>query len=278
MKFEGFICPLCNNKLKFTGSSLTCSKNHSFDLAKEGYTYLLPVQKKHTHDPGDSREMVASRARFLEDGNYKIFADALADICVDIYKKQGKLLHILDMGCGEGYYNRVLAERLSKEGIPFELLGIDIAKPAVKRAAKLAPMGCSYAVASCFTCPVKEKWADIIINVFAPFANDEILRILKKGGHLIYAVPGAKHLFGLKKVLYDEPYENKVQDISYPGLKNGEIREVTGFIHVEGERVQDLFCMTPYYWKTPKEGSEKLALLNELDTPIQFRFLTFTKK
>ena len=278
MKFDGFICPICSNKLKLVKNSLVCFKNHSYDLAKEGYTYLLPVQKKHTKDPGDSSQMVLSRARFLEDGNYKIFADALADMCVALAKKEGKTLHILDMGCGEGYYNRVISERLEKEKLPFELLGIDIAKPAVKRAAKLSSDSCSYAVASCFTCPVKDKWADVVINIFAPFANDEILRILKKGGSLIYAVPGAKHLFGLKKVLYDEPYENKVQDISYPGLKNGEVREVTGSIHVEGERVQDLFCMTPYYWKTPKEGSEKLALLNELDTPIQFRFLTFTKK
>ena len=36
-------CPVCGGPLLLTGRSLRCPKAHSFDLAKEGYAYLLPM-------------------------------------------------------------------------------------------------------------------------------------------------------------------------------------------------------------------------------------------
>ena len=277
MNNKGFICPLCGSALIKKDNAMHCIKGHSFDIAKEGYTYLLPPQKKRTKDPGDSKEMVNSRAEFLEAGFYDIFADALAEICLNAAKKSKKTLHILDMGCGEGYYSRAISKKLSDLGINFELIGIDIAKTAVRRAAKLAPNNCTYSVASCFSCPIKSEWADIVINIFAPLAHEETSRILKKGGLFIYAVPGPMHLFGLKKVLYETPYENPIQKTDYDGFDFLGAIETEGNIHVTGSYVQDLFCMTPYYWKTPREGSERLALCQKLDTPIQFRFLQYIK-
>ena len=35
--------------------------------------------------------------------------------------------------------------------------------------------------------------------------------------------------------------------------------------------------MTPYYWKTPRDGTARLAALPELTTDIAFRFLLFEK-
>ncbi len=278
MSDQGFICPLCGGPLMQLGNVLRCPKGHSFDVAKEGYIHLLPVQNKRTKAPGDSKEMVAARARFLEEGHYEVFARTLARLCVDKAKTQTAPLHILDMGCGEGYYSRAVAQELSRQGLKFELIGLDIAKPAVRRAAKLAPDHCSYAVASCFDCPIQDGWADIALNVFSPFAQDETLRVLRSGGLLIYAVPGPRHLFGLKEVLYKEPYENPVQLIDYPGFWQESSVDAEDTIRVEGSSVQDLFCMTPYYWKTPREGAERLAACNAVETPIQFRFLRFTKK
>lgn len=42
--------------------------------------------------------------------------------------------------------------------------------------------------------------------------------MLRPGGRLVYVVPGPRHLYQLKQVLYDTPYENPVQSIDYPGL------------------------------------------------------------
>ena len=36
--------------------------------------------------------------------------------------------------------------------------------------------------------------------------------------------------------------------------------------------------MTPYFWKTPKEGAARLAALSELETTISFRIHVFAKE
>ena len=43
------------------------------------------------------------------------------------------------------------------------------------------------------------------------------------------------------------------------------------------EDIHNLFQMTPYYWKTPKEGAERLSALETLTTRIAFRIHVFRK-
>ena len=43
------------------------------------------------------------------------------------------------------------------------------------------------------------------------------------------------------------------------------------------EDIRNLFQMTPYYWKTPKSGSERLAALETLSVRISFRIHVFQK-
>ena len=43
-----FICPICKSKLNIVGKAYSCENNHSFDIAKQGYVNLLPVNKKHS--------------------------------------------------------------------------------------------------------------------------------------------------------------------------------------------------------------------------------------
>ena len=42
--------------------------------------------------------------------------------------------------------------------------------------------------------------------------------------------------------------------------------------------IHALFQMTPYYWKTPKEGAERLSKLERLTTKISFRIHVFRKE
>ena len=44
-------CPVCQGPLLQVGRTLRCPKAHSFDLAKEGYANLLPIQKKACRRP-----------------------------------------------------------------------------------------------------------------------------------------------------------------------------------------------------------------------------------
>jgi 23S rRNA (guanine745-N1)-methyltransferase len=146
----------------------------------------------------------------------------------------------------------------------------------VRLAAKALPAA-QYAVASSFSQPVRTGWADVLLNCFSPFAQEEFSRVLRPGGHMIYVVPGAEHLYQMKAVLYEKPYKNPVQQVEYPGFRAIDEREVQGTITVPAAQLEALFAMTPYYWKTPRDGAARLAALPQLTTTIAFRFLVFEK-
>src|SRR4030067_3345161 len=106
--FQALACPLDGTPLHCTGSAWCCAFCHGFDIASQGYTNLLPVQHKRSRDPGDSKEMVAARRRFLTAGFYQPIAaavsrGALADL------PAVATISCLDAACGEGYYLRQLA-------------------------------------------------------------------------------------------------------------------------------------------------------------------------
>ena len=273
---QGFRCPLCGGPLRLLPGRLTCEKGHSFDLAREGYVNLLPAQKKHAREPGDSREMVAARRDFLAAGHYAPFAEGLAEIAARLAQGK-KSFRVVDMGCGEGYYDRALLPAVQEKAADVRLLGFDISKEAVRLAARAQKQEAAFAVGSCFAAPVRDGWADLAVNVFAPFAREELLRVLKPGGHLIYAVPGPDHLFGLKEVLYETPYKNPEQQVEYEGFARLEEVPVSAEITLEGDEIPALFAMTPYFWKTPREGAQRLREVDRLTTPIQFRFLLYQK-
>lgn len=94
---------------------------------------------------------------------------------------------------------------------------------------------------------------------------------------LLYAVPGPRHLYGLKEVLYDSPCENPVSDVAYKGFSLERRVPVRGCITVRGEQIGQLFQMTPYYWKTPRDGAQRLAARTELTTEIGFDFLVYRR-
>lgn len=269
-----FCCPFCKKLLIKTQKQYVCENGHSFDIAKEGYVHLLPVNKMHSKVPGDTKEAVLSRRRFLSSGCYDIFSDALNSIVASLVH-DGSC--IIDSGCGEGYYTKRLYESL-KNFKDIRVSGFDISKYAVKFAAK-SDKSCNYAVASIFDIPVLNERADIVINIFAPIVEGEFLRILKKGGFLILAVPTEDHLFGLKKVAYENPYKNEYKDTEYCGFEFCKrLRFTDKLVSDDTLLINDLFAMTPYYWKTDKAGSIKIQNCKHLETDIGFDFLIYRKK
>ncbi|MGC4745688.1 putative RNA methyltransferase [Micromonospora sp. DT201] len=72
-------CPICGEPLveQSAGSTraLRCTRQHSFDIARQGYVNLLTGRAPHV---GDSAEMVAARADFLDAGHYDVISAALA--------------------------------------------------------------------------------------------------------------------------------------------------------------------------------------------------------
>ena len=105
--FSALACPLDGEPLNQSGTCWRCPAGHSFDVARQGYLHLLPVQKKRSLDPGDSKEMVAARQRFLNAGYYRPVAEAVSKAVMPGNASDTRLA-CLDAGCGEGYYLRQL--------------------------------------------------------------------------------------------------------------------------------------------------------------------------
>lgn len=267
-----FICPICNSKLNIDGKTYTCENNHSFDIAKQGYVNLLPANKKHSDNPGDSKDMVLSRRAFLESGFYDCFTDKLCEIINALFSDSQRI-SIADCGCGEGYYDGEL-EALN---CGFELYGFDISKEAVRYAAGKYKKY-NYAVGSCFNMPLMDNYFDVALNIFAPMVESETARILKKDGYMIYAVPGKSHLMGLKNILYENTYENEEKHTEYEGFEFVDRVSVQKEITVDGEMGVNLFKMTPYYFKTELGAEEKIIKNNGFTTDIHFDFLIYRKK
>lgn len=266
-----FICPICKSKLNIVDKAYVCENNHSFDIAKQGYVNLLPVNKKHSDNPGDSKEMVLSRREFLEKGYYDCFTEKLCEIINSLFSDTQKI-SIADCGCGEGYYDG----KLESLNCDFEVFGFDISKEAVRFAAGKYKK-CNYAVGSCFDMPLLDESFDLALNVFAPMVESEMSRILKNGGYMIYAVPGKSHLMGLKKLLYENVYENEEKHTEYKGFEFVGRHSVRGEITVNSEQGVNLFKMTPYYFKTELGAEEKIKKNNGFTTEIHFDFLVYKK-
>ncbi len=269
-----FICPFCKKSLKNELNSLICENNHCFDKAKEGYVHLLPSNKMHSRIPGDTKEMVNARREFLTAGYYKIFSDKLNELVLENVSGD---CHIVDAGCGEGYYTENIYNYLKSSGAETDMSGFDISKSAVRLASK-KNKNIEYAVASIFDIPIADGHADVVTNIFAPIVEKEFLRILKSGGVLIVAVPGEYHLWEMKTLVYDEPYKNEVKHTEYDGFEFVKRVPVEGDIELNDNRqIQNLFSMTPYYWKTGIDGSRRILECRHLKTHIHFDFLVYKK-
>ena len=282
-------CPVCGAPMTVSadGRGLACTaeitsrnpkgKTHLFDGGAGGYVNLAP----HHGGGGDSKEAVRARSSFLRSGYYAPAAEALAAL-VREYTPDGGL--VLDAGCGEGYYSGRIAAR------GFSVLGVDLSKFAVDAAAKAARRERTeggyasrtiFAVGSVFELPVADQTFDTLTNIFAPCAPAEYVRALKSGGHLVVAGAGERHLFGLKQLIYDDPYLNDPRrDLpdEGDGLTLVETRNVSFTVTVtDPDHREALFSMTPYYWRTSREGHSRLASAETLTTEVAFDLHVYKK-
>lgn len=241
------LCPLCGQPLERAERAYCCPNRHSFDIARQGYVNLLPVQQKRSLQPGDTKEQVLSRRTFLDGGFYTPIADALCDLAKDFSGP------ILDIGCGEGYYSSLLQQKIGAE-----LIGLDISKEAVRFAAgryKNALWLC----ASAARLPVPDHSIGLVTSLFALTIPEEFKRVLRPDGAYIQVLAAEDHLMGLKSIIYPElKHKEKDSVPQIPGFRLVESRALRFDFTVEGEQVQNLLSMTPHVYRISKEGAQRL--------------------
>lgn len=269
-------CPVCGQGLERDQKAYRCPKGHGFDRAASGYVHLLPPKEMHSKLPGDNGEMVAARAAFLSKGYYQALRDALAHQAAGLLEGVGSPA-VLDAGCGEGYYTAGLWDALAQGGRVPRLAGLDLSKYALRRAAKRVPQA-EFVAGSLFHLPVEAGLLHLVTDIFAPVCPQEFRRVLRDDGSLLLAVPAADHLWGLKKLLYQQPYENDEEPPDHPGFAVADRQVVRTTIRLDcQEDIWNLFMMTPYVWKTSKEATEKLRQTDCLETAASFIIYTMKK-
>lgn len=243
-------CPLCRLPVQLNSQGLACENRHQFDRAKEGYFNLLPVQNKHSREPGDAKEQLQARRQFL----YAGFFSALKTRLQELLPCSSKSL--LDIGCGEGYFTHAFAEAL-----PFaQVYGVDIAKAGVRLAAKAAvDKGRNlFAVASSFDLPFANKSMDVITRIYAPSKDEELSRVIKPDGLLIIVTPAADHLIDLRRQIYAEirPHEQPSVPTGFQQISQ---ERLTGDLIINDQELcSSLLSMTPFAWRLTNELRLKL--------------------
>ena len=243
------LCPVCGEQLNLSDRQYRCIRNHSFDMARQGYVNLLTVQQKHSLNPGDTREQVLSRREFLEAGFYRPIADTLIHEAM----KMGITGQILDVGCGEGWYSAQLADALDAP-----LTGLDISKEAV-RCAAAKYKGKQWLCATAAHIPVADGSVSLLTSLFALTLPQEFSRVLKRDGYYFQVLAAEDHLLGLKGIIYDQlNFKEKNTVPELPGFELVKSVPIRFSFTVEGKQVQNLFSMTPHVFRSGKEGAERL--------------------
>ena len=271
-------CPIDKLELVNKGRHYQCANGHSFDIAKQGYINLLPVQYKKSKNPGDSKAMVQARAHFLDTGFYKPIADNLSNIIfshLNIDEDQS----ILDAGCGEGYYlDQVMnaAQEINcTSNVSFS--GMDISKPAIITASKRSKQ-INWVVGTNSQPPFLEQTVDLIFCVFGFHSFSGFKHILKPGGTLVLVEPGKKHLQELREIIYAEPSSEKTEIKSNNKNDYTLIDTQTLEFKIEltrNEQILDLLSMTPHLFRANSEGKASIENMDSLDLTTDIIFKIF---
>lgn len=265
------ICPLCGRDLKRNDPTWYCEGNHSFDIARQGYVNLLPVQNKKSLHPGDTKEMLAARRIFLNQGHYLPIEESVIR-AIQQYCQKGTPV-LADIGCGEGYYT-VSFEKACHA----ECVGIDIAKDGVRMACARSRT-VTWLVATASRLPLKDGSVDCVTAMFSLFLPQEYARVLKQGGCVIEVTAGEDHLRELKSIIYEEVFEqHKHLPNCGSELTEAECREYRFPLTLSDSELQTLLMMTPHFWRIKKERREALSAVSQLTVTVHYRVRVMKKK
>jgi 23S rRNA (guanine745-N1)-methyltransferase len=269
-----YLCPVCGASLQLNqiatvprypqqspAKTYACQNNHHFDLAKEGYLNLLPVQHKHSGEPGDNKPMMQARREFLEAGYYEPTAKAIA-MLIDASQPE----HLLDLGCGEGYYSRKIEAHCTNKMM---LHGLDIAKFAIAAAAKKQP-NARFIVASSNRLPYTDQYFDFLLKVFAPSNDRELKRVLKPSGLLLTVTPGPRHLWQLKQFIYADVQEHASDSMPPQGFDRIDSQRINYKITPNPQQRIALLQMTPFAWRANESVQQAIKDVTELEIETDF--------
>ncbi|EKO3431315.1 23S rRNA (guanine(745)-N(1))-methyltransferase [Vibrio fluvialis] len=268
-------CPLCQQPLSLTERTYACENRHQFDVAKEGYVNLMPAHHKRSKDPGDNKEMMQARRRFLEAGHYDPMRDQIAVLCAQAL--QGSQHQLLDIGCGEGYYTTYVANALQAQNPQAQTYGLDISKIAVRYAAKRYT-NCEFTVASSHRLPFADASLDGILRIYAPCKAEELQRCVRNNGAVITVTPAARHLYQFKQGIYQDVRLHEEQPEIIDGFELETQQKLNYMMTLSGEEAFDLLQMTPFAWRASEEFKSEVSASEQFECEADFMLRVYRKQ
>lgn len=244
-----FACPICKGQMTISDEGeMSCAKNHSFDVAKQGYLYLLnrPINSMY------GKELFESRHTIINAGIYDRIQRAIVEEII------GDAPVILDTGSGEGsHLHRICLQLNGALGV-----GIDISKEGILAAAKLYSEEL-WCVGDLANSPYNEHSFDAILNILSPANYEEFKRLLKPGGKVIKVVPQENYLKELRvQAFADSEKESYTNAETVQRFKESfdvtEVKRMTYTMPLPPYLVPKLLEMTPMGWHIEQKESIQL--------------------
>ncbi|WP_425413207.1 putative RNA methyltransferase [Micromonospora matsumotoense] len=173
---------------------------------------------------------------------------------------------VVDAGAGTGWHlAAVLAALPDAVG-----LALDVAKPALRRAARAHPRAAAALADTWQQLPLADRSVAVLLNVFAPRNGVEFHRVLHPAGALLVVTPTDAHLAELVDVLgllrVDPAKADRVAD-SLAGQFTPERTAVhTARLTLDRAEVATLVGMGPSAWHT--DPLRLAAAIEALPTPV----------
>lgn len=201
-------CPICASSVQIKNKQqMVCLHSHSFDIAKQGYVFLLskPTQTHYTKELFEQRRKINMYTPF-----YTQFQRTLATL-IDTYIQEtvAEPLQLADMGTGEGSHLQNVTSYLSDHlGRSVNGIGMDISKEGIMHATKHDDTHI-WLVADIAHSPLAPRSMDVVLNVLSPSNYNEFARIRSKNGVIMKVIPGIKYMKEMRQFFHSS--SNPVQ-------------------------------------------------------------------
>lgn len=245
--------------------SWACGRGHVFDVARSGYTNLLQPQDRRSKIPGDPKDAVLARRRFLEAGHGAFLLRALLEEIGGMSLPDRPA--VLDVGCGEGFFLGSLAGEREMEAH-----GVDLSVPAIDLAARRWPEVSWWVVNADRALPFGAGSFDLALSIAGRRPAAELARVLKPAGRLLVAVPAEDDLVELREAVQGEGVlrsrlEKAVEELS--GAFEMEARRAVRTVErLDAAAVRDALAST--YRGARASQREKVEAIGGMDVTLSF--------
>ncbi|HHY14343.1 MAG TPA: methyltransferase domain-containing protein [Thermoanaerobacterales bacterium] len=248
-----FGCPICQESMEVVAEkSIICSRNHTFDFARQGYINMLKRPSNQYYD----KNLFESRRSIITESNlyaslHKIISEKITKYLDGHYKPA----IILDAGSGEGSHLQRILDNYCNENIIG--IGLDIAKEGIKMASR-SYRNQIWLVGDLANIPLKDKSTHVILNILSPANYMEFKRILAPKGIIVKIVPQSNYFIELREAVFEN---NNKKDYSNDGTislfkQNFQLVEEFRFNYfkkLRNNEIKELVQMSPLSWHVERE-------------------------